>query len=69
MSIDNEAHVTAAQRLENMTCDHAQMNSCCVGCGHFSCPCGLYWDDGAWGQFDEEQGAAAFDGYPGEVAR
>ena len=26
-------------------CDHAQMTECCEGCGHFSCPCGITWDE------------------------
>lgn len=28
------------------TCDHSQMTECHVGCGHFSCPCGITWDEG-----------------------
>lgn len=36
-------------------CDHAQMTECCEGCGHFSCPCGIYWDEGA-------EGPGPFDG-------
>jgi hypothetical protein len=35
-------------------CDHSQMTECHDGCGHFSCPCGIYWDDGAEGHFSEE---------------
>jgi len=39
-------------------CDHSQMKECCSGsgsgCGHFSCPCGVYWDDGAEGSFSED---------------
>lgn len=36
-------------------CDHSQMTECCpvVGCGHFSCPCGISWDEYAEGHFDE----------------
>jgi len=30
-------------------CDHAAMTECCDGCGHFSCPCGVAWDEGAEG--------------------
>lgn len=35
-------------------CDHRQMRECCQGpsgkgCGHFSCPCGVTWDEGAEG--------------------
>jgi len=30
-------------------CDHSQMRECCEGCGHFSCPCGITWDEGAEG--------------------
>ena len=30
-------------------CDHAQMRECCEGCGHFSCPCGITWDESAEG--------------------
>lgn len=35
-------------------CDHSQMRECCEGCGHFSCPCGINWDEGAEGHFDDE---------------
>lgn len=34
-------------------CDHAAMVECCEGCGHFSCPCGVEWDDGSEGEFIE----------------
>lgn len=36
-------------------CTHPHMTECHPGCGHFSCPdCGLYWDEGAEGHFEEE---------------
>lgn len=37
-------------------CDHKAMTECCDGCGHFSCPCGVNWDEGAEGPgpFDED---------------
>jgi hypothetical protein len=35
-------------------CDHSQIAECHEGGGHFSCPCGIYWDDGAEGYFSEE---------------
>lgn len=25
------------------------MTECCDGCGHFSCPCGVTWDESAEG--------------------
>ncbi len=34
-------------------CDHSMMSECCVGCGHFSCPCGVNWDEGSDGGFFE----------------
>lgn len=34
-------------------CDHASMVECCDGCGHFSCPCGVDWDEGSEGGFFE----------------
>lgn len=37
-------------RFETVFCDHVQIAPCCEpDCGHYSCPCGLYWDDGAEG--------------------
>lgn len=36
------------------TCDHSDMDECCEGCGHFSCSCGLSWDDEAFGHFEDE---------------
>jgi hypothetical protein len=30
-------------------CDHSAMTECCDGCGHFSCPCGITWDEGSEG--------------------
>ena len=30
-------------------CDHRKMRECHSGCGHFSCPCGVSWDEGAEG--------------------
>ena len=41
-------------------CDHARMSECCEGCGHFSCPCGINWDEGSEGGF--------FETYEGEFA-
>lgn len=38
-----------AQVLAGIECDHAQMAECHPGCGHFSCPCGVSWDEGAEG--------------------
>lgn len=35
--------------LEAIFCDHTQIAPCCEpDCGHYSCPCGLFWDDGAF---------------------
>lgn len=31
-------------------CTHAKMKECHLGCGHFACPCGVYWDEGSEGQ-------------------
>lgn len=28
-------------------CSHRQMQECHPGCGHFACPCGVSWDEGA----------------------
>jgi hypothetical protein len=44
------------QLLEGLACDHTQIAPCCdpIDCGHYSCPCGLYWDDGASGPFMED---------------
>lgn len=30
-------------------CDHADMAECHPGCGHFTCSCGLTWDEGSEG--------------------
>ena len=30
-------------------CDHSEMRECCEGRGHFACPCGIAWDEGAEG--------------------
>jgi len=30
-------------------CEHDAMSECCDGCGHFSCPCGVSWDESAEG--------------------
>jgi hypothetical protein len=38
--------------LESLFCDHTQMAECCDGCGHFSCPCGITWDEGFEGPFE-----------------
>lgn len=32
-------------------CDHSQMKECHPGCGHFSCPCGISWDEGSEGNY------------------
>lgn len=37
--------------FEALYCDHTAMTECCPGCGHFSCPCGITWDEGAEGHF------------------
>lgn len=45
-----ERHLTRADRLALLaaiSCDHAAMAECHPGCGHFSCPCGVSWDEGA----------------------
>lgn len=34
-------------------CDHAKMTECCDGCGHFSCACGVAWDEESEGGFFE----------------
>ncbi len=38
-------------------CDHSEMKECCPGCGHFSCPCGIAWDEAAEGPgpFEEDE--------------
>ena len=36
-------------------CDHAKMDECCPGCGHFYCPCGIVWDDYAEGAFFNDE--------------
>ena len=41
-------------------CDHAKMAEYHKGCGHFACPCGIAWDEGAEGEF--------FETYEGEFA-
>lgn len=38
------------QILRGVACDHERMTECHPGCGHWSCSCGLIWDDG-WGYF------------------
>lgn len=44
------------QRFEAVFCDHTQMAPCCEpDCGHYSCPCGIYWDEGAEGGFFDEE--------------
>ena len=34
-------------------CNHAAMAERCAGCGHFTCSCGIAWDEGAEGEFFE----------------
>ena len=29
-------------------CSHVRIRECHPGCGHWSCPCGVSWDD--WGE-------------------
>lgn len=36
-------------------CKHEGMAECHPGCGHFHCPCGVEWDDGADGYFPPEE--------------
>lgn len=57
--------VRTMTRIEAWECDHSQMTECCDGCGHFSCPCGIYWDEGAEGHFTlfDEYDPSVFDGY------
>lgn len=31
-------------------CTHTKMTECHPGCGHFSCPCGVFWDEGSEGR-------------------
>lgn len=33
--------------LEAISCNHSRMTECHPGCGHYSCPCGVSWDEGA----------------------
>lgn len=41
--------------FEAVFCGHERMAECHDGCGHFWCPCGIIWDDGAeGGPFDDE---------------
>ena len=51
-------------------CDHLQIAPCCESpdCGHYSCPCGIYWDDGAWGSFFEDGEMYLDDFGPADVA-
>lgn len=50
-----ERHIEAARAaradrlalLAALSCDHSAMAECHPGCGHFACPCGISWDEGA----------------------
>jgi hypothetical protein len=42
-----------ASLFRSLECDHSQMKECHPGCGHYSCPCGIFWDDGFDG-FDSQ---------------
>lgn len=43
-------------QYESVFCDHTRMAPCCdPDCGHYSCPCGIYWDDGAESDFTFEE--------------
>lgn len=41
--------------LEGLACDHSGMDECHPGCGHFACPCGVSWDEGAFGPQDDDE--------------
>jgi hypothetical protein len=46
-----------AEVPKGATCEHETMTECCEGCGHFSCSCGLTWDENAeGGPLEEETG-------------
>lgn len=46
-----------AEVPKGATCQHENMKECCEGCGHFSCSCGLSWDDNyEGGPLEEETG-------------
>ncbi len=38
-----------AEVPKGATCEHENMKECCDGCGHFSCSCGLSWDEAEGG--------------------
>ena len=38
-----------AEVPKDATCEHENMKECCDGCGHFSCSCGLSWDEAEGG--------------------
>lgn len=55
------------------TCDHRKMRECCPGCGHYSCPCGISWDEGAEGpgpfsDSDDFWGLSMVSGVSGSVS-
>lgn len=52
---------TRLELLERMSCDHSQMTECHPGCGHFSCPCGVSWDEGSDGGYYEDATEPMFD--------
>ncbi len=39
------------EQVEALFCDHTDMEECHAGCEHFSCSCGIVWDEGAEGHF------------------
>lgn len=39
--------VTEVQVYEPTVCDHRQMRECHPGCKHYTCPCGVSWDESA----------------------
>ena len=44
-----------------LVCDHSAMAPCCEpDCGHYRCPCGISWDDGAFGSWGFD---GPWDGY------
>ena len=45
----NDVASERVARLAAIDCGHSAMTECCDGCGHFSCPCGVSWDEGAEG--------------------
>jgi hypothetical protein len=44
-----KAMETTLSTYDSVFCDHTAMREHCNGCGHYECPCGILWDDGAEG--------------------